>query len=162
MREMLNCVEFRASPAAICRRSTIDGTIEENDGIDSASVMPTTSDSTMTIHGRTSPPSRSTTISVGHSIWIDWNSVMTRRRSARSASTPPTSVSAQTGALIANASSPIRKGDAPRVSSNQGCATFCAQVPMFDSRIANQNAPNRGVRRSRRDSRNALVGMGGR
>ena len=78
---------------------------------------------------------------------------MTRRRSARSASTPPTSVSSNTGALIANASSPIRNDDAPRLSSSHGSATCCAQVPMFDSRLANQNVPKRRVRSSANDRR---------
>lgn len=104
---------------------TIDGTIEENEGIDRASVMPTTSDSTLTIHGRTSPARRSPTISIEHSIWIDWKSVITRRRSARSASTPPTSVSTQSGALIANASSRTRNAT-PRGSATATAARLVA------------------------------------
>ena len=35
----------------------------------------------MIIHGWIRPVTSSTTIAVGHSIWIDWNSVITRRRS---------------------------------------------------------------------------------
>jgi len=56
MREILNCVEFSASPAPIYPRSTMDGTIEENAGIDSASVTPTINDSEMIIHGRPAVP----------------------------------------------------------------------------------------------------------
>ncbi len=49
--ETLNCVEFSAKPAGICSCATIDGTIEENDGIDKASVIPTTNDTAMISHG---------------------------------------------------------------------------------------------------------------
>lgn len=61
------------------------------------------------------------------------------------ASTPPTSVSSHTGAPSANASRPIRNEEAPRLSSNQGCATCWVQVPMLASRLAKQNVPKRRV-----------------
>ena len=90
-------------------------------------------------------------------IGIDWNSVITLRRSARSASARPTSVSSHTGAFIANEPSPIRNDDAPSVSSRQGSATCWAHVPMLESRLANQNVPKRRVASSPSDSRNVLI-----
>ena len=57
-----------ASADAIWSRLTIVGTIDENDGIESASVMPTISDSATTIQGSTVPVSRRTTRAAGHSI----------------------------------------------------------------------------------------------
>ena len=51
MRDRLNWIELSASPVGICSCSTIDGTIDWYDGIDSASVTPTTSASATTIHG---------------------------------------------------------------------------------------------------------------
>ena len=51
MRERLNWVELSARPRPICGRVTSDGTIDWNDGIESASVTPTTTESTMIIHG---------------------------------------------------------------------------------------------------------------
>src|SRR5450432_1901246 len=51
MRERLNCVELSAMPCSISSCATIDGTIDWNDGIESASVIPTTSESTMMIQG---------------------------------------------------------------------------------------------------------------
>ena len=56
-RERLNCVALSASPAEILSCGTIDGTIVWNDGIDKASVMPTTSEMATTIHGWTVPAS---------------------------------------------------------------------------------------------------------
>jgi hypothetical protein len=53
----------------------------------------------MIIHGRIVPATISTTMAVGHSIWIDWKTVMTWRLSDRSASAPPASVRSQTGAV---------------------------------------------------------------
>ena len=50
--------------------STIDGTIDWYDGIDSASVTPTTSASATTIHGAIQPVATSTTSASGHSIWM--------------------------------------------------------------------------------------------
>ena len=49
--ETLNWVELSARPAGICSWVTIEGTIEEKDGIDSASVIPTTKDSAMISQG---------------------------------------------------------------------------------------------------------------
>jgi hypothetical protein len=54
-------------------RSTIEGMIEENDGMDSASVIPTSSESPIIIQGRPAPASSSATISIGHSICTEWN-----------------------------------------------------------------------------------------
>src|ERR1039458_6906257 len=51
MRERLNWVELSARPAPIWSCLTIEGTIDWNDGIESASVMPTTTERTMIIHG---------------------------------------------------------------------------------------------------------------
>src|SRR5471032_1577244 len=51
MRDRLNCVASRPSAAASRSLSTIEETIVWNDGIDNASVTPTTSDVAMTIHG---------------------------------------------------------------------------------------------------------------
>ena len=147
MRERLNCVAFSARADAICFGSTIDGTIDENDGIDNASVTPTIAESTITIQGRTVPVSSSTTSRNGQSIWIDWHRVMMRRRSLRSASTPPISVNIQTGAAVANESRPIKNDDAPRLSRSHGSATCCAHVPRLDRRLAKQNVPKRRVRR---------------
>src|ERR1039458_7873041 len=155
MRERLNCVALRARPAEIRLRGTIDGTIDRNDGMDKASVMPTISDIATTIQGCTVPARRRPTINRGQSIWIDWKRAITRRRSARSASTPPAIVSSHTGAPSAKLSRPTTKEEALRLSSSQGCATCCAQVPMFDSRLAKQNVPKRLVRRSRSDSSKA-------
>src|ERR1035437_2528221 len=150
MRERLNWVELSARPAPIWSRLT-------NDGIESASVTPTTIDRTMIIHGLTVPVMSRTTMAVGQSIWIDWNSAITRRRSERSASAPPASVSSHTGAFIANESRPIRNEDAPSVSSSHGSATCWAQVPMLESRLANQKVPNRRVARRLSDSRKVLI-----
>jgi hypothetical protein len=135
----------------------MDGTIDENDGIESASVTPTTTESTMIIHGFTAPVTSRITIAVGQSIWIDWNVAITTRRSRRSASTPPASVSSNTGAFIANESSPIRNDDAPSVSRSHGSATCWAQVPMLESRLANQKVPNRRVASRASDSRKVLI-----
>lgn len=52
-RERLNCIELSAMPVPICSGFTSEGTIDLNDGIDNASVMPTITDSTMIIHGFT-------------------------------------------------------------------------------------------------------------
>ncbi len=71
IRETLNCVELSARPAGICSCATIEGTIEENDGIDKASVIPTTSEVAMISQGRAIPASSNTTITTGHSIWTD-------------------------------------------------------------------------------------------
>ena len=157
IRDRLNCVELSASPVPICSRGTIDGTMDENDGIESASVTPTTTESTMIIHGFTMPVMSRITIAVGQSIWIDWNSAITRRRSVRSASAPPASVSSSTGAFIANESRPIRNEDAPRVSNSQGSATCCAHVPMLESRLANQKVPNRRVASRLSEPRKVLI-----
>ncbi len=70
-RERLNWIEFSATPLPICSRGTNSGTMDWKAGIDSASVMPTTADSPITIHGFTLSVSRSTTRIVGHIIWID-------------------------------------------------------------------------------------------
>ena len=67
--ETLNCVELSASPAGICSWLTIDGTIEENDGIESASVIPTTSESAMISHGWAIPLNSNATMTIGHNIW---------------------------------------------------------------------------------------------
>ena len=71
MRERLNWVELSASPEAIYLCSKIDGTIDWNDGIDRASVMPMTSDNAITIQGCSACVRSSTTTGVGHNIWID-------------------------------------------------------------------------------------------
>src|SRR5713101_7724747 len=152
MRERLNCVELSARAGPICARGTMDGTIDWNDGMESASVTPTTTESAMIIHGVTPPVISRITIAVGHSIWIDWKIVITRRRSERSASAPPTRVSSHTGAFMAKESRPIRNDDAPRVSSSHGSATCWAQVPMLESRLANQKVPKRRVASRRSDS----------
>ena len=125
--------------------------------MDRASVIPTTSESTMIIHGCTRCRSSSTTIAVGQSIWIDWKKAMTRRRSERSARAPPTRVSSQTGAFMANESSPIRNEEAPRVKRSHGSATCWAQVPMLERRLANQKVPKRLVARRPSDSLRVLI-----
>ena len=122
--------------------------------------MPTMAERAMIIDGRTRWAISNTTIVVGHNIWIDWNTVMTRRRSERSASAPPTRVSSNTGAFIANESSPIKNDEAPRVSSSQGSATCWAQVPMLERRLANQKLPKRRVVRSLSDSRSVSIAEG--
>ncbi len=48
----------------------IEGTIDWNDGIESASVTPTITERAMIIHGRARWVMRSTTITIGHNIWI--------------------------------------------------------------------------------------------
>jgi hypothetical protein len=111
----------------------------------------------MIIHGWIVPTIISMTIAVGHSIWIDWKTVMTWRRSDRSASAPPAKVRSHTGAFIANESSPIRNDDAPRVSNSQGSATCCAHVPILDNKLANQNVPKRRVPNKLKDARNVLI-----
>ena len=88
MRDRLNWVEFNARPEAIWAGLTIDGTIDWNEGMESASVMPITSESIITIHGRTVPASRSNTITEGQSIWIDWNNAITPPIRAVSQHTP--------------------------------------------------------------------------
>ena len=88
---------------------------------------------------------------------MDWKIAITRRRSDRSARTPPTRVSNQTGAFDANESSPIKNDDAPRVSSSHGSATCWAQVPMLESRLANQKVPKRRVASRLSDSRKLLI-----
>ena len=133
-------------PVPICPRSTNEGTMDANEGIDSASVTPTTNDSTMIIHGWTAPVSSNTTSNVGHNIWSAWKPKMIFRRSPRSASTPPTSVNPQAGASIAKASRPTRNDEPLSESISHGCATCCAQVPMFERRLATQNVPKRRVR----------------
>ena len=72
---------------------------------------------------------------------------------------PPTSVRIHTGAEMAKASRPIRNDDAPRLRSNQGSATCCAQVPMFESRLAKQKVPKRRVRSRLREFLKALIGF---
>lgn len=67
MRDRLNCVALSASADAILSRGTIDW----NEGIDSASVTPIISESETTIQGRTASLSSSPTRSNGQSIWID-------------------------------------------------------------------------------------------
>ena len=118
--ERLNWVVLRASAGGICSGFTIEGTIELKDGMESASVMPTIRESEIIIHGCIEPVSKRMTIRIGHNIWIDWNIAITRRRSARSAKTPPISVKSQTGAFMAKLSSPTRNDDAPRLRSSQG------------------------------------------
>lgn len=51
------------------------------------------------------------------------------------------------------------KGEAPRLSSSHGCATCCTQVPILESRQANQNVPKRRVRRSLIELLKVLVGL---
>ncbi len=85
---------------------------------------------------------------------------MMRRRSPWSASAPPTKMSSSTGAPRAKASSPSRKGEAPRLNISHGCATCCAQVPILASRLANQKVPKRRVPSRRREFRKATLGMG--
>ena len=63
------------------------------------------------------------------------------------------SVSSHTGAFMANESRPMRNDDAPSVSSSHGSATCCAQVPMLESRLANQKVPKRRVASRRSESR---------
>jgi hypothetical protein len=119
-------------------------------------VIPTTTESAMIIHGRVVLVSSSTTIATGHSIWIDWKTVITRRRSERSARAPPTMVSNQIGAFIANESSPIKNDDAPSESNSHGSATCCVHVPMLESKLANQKVPKWRVASKLSESRNVL------
>jgi len=71
MRDRLNWVELSAMPVAICRFSTMLGTIDWKDGMDSPSVTPTTSDRQITIQGCTAWKYSSKTMATGHSICTD-------------------------------------------------------------------------------------------
>lgn len=73
---------------------------------------------------------------------------------------PPTRVNTHTGALMAKESSPTKTEEAPRFNNSHGWATCWVQVPIFESRLANQNVPNRRVRKRRMDSRKAVSGIG--
>ncbi len=77
---------------------------------------------------------------------------MTRRRSPRSASTPPINVSTKAGAVRAKLSSPIMNDDAPRFSNSHGSAISCAQVPRFAAKVAKKNVPKRRENNRRADS----------
>ena len=55
-----------------------------------------------------------------------------RRRSTRSATTPPTSEKRKMGISPRKASRPSRKGEPEMDSTSQLCATFCIQVPMLE------------------------------
>jgi hypothetical protein len=60
---------------------------------------------------------------------------------------------------MTKASKPIRYDDAPRLSSSHGSATCCAQVPIFERRLAKQKLPKRRVRRRLRESLKVLIGI---
>jgi len=47
---------------------------------------------------------------------------------------------------MAKASRPMISGELPRLSRSHGSATCCAQVPILDSRLTNQEMPKRRVR----------------
>ncbi len=141
MRERLNCMERSAMPAPIWCFSTINGTMVLKEGIDSASVTPTISEQAMMTQGSTLENSSSPTSSRGQSIWIDWLMKITLRRSARSASWPPSNVRAHIGASMAKASRPSMKEESVRLSISQGCATCCTQVPRLASRFETQKVP---------------------
>ncbi len=69
--ETLYCVEFSARPAGIWSWVTIEGTMEEKEGMDSASVIPTTRDVAMIAQGCANPPNSIVTITTGQSICRD-------------------------------------------------------------------------------------------
>src|ERR1700753_593088 len=71
---------------------------------------------------------------------------MTKRRSRRSASTPPARMRSQMGAPAANESSPTRKAESLSLSTNQGSATCCIQLPMLDRRFPTQRMAKFRVR----------------
>src|SRR5688500_14293990 len=55
-----------------------------------------------------------------------------RRRSIKSANTPPASVNKNPGAVATNASSPNQKAELVNSSISQPWATACIQVPTFE------------------------------
>ena len=67
-----------------------------------------------------------------------------RRRSRRSASTPPISVNSMIGSCWRNASRPRKNAEPVSDSTIQFCAAICVQVPMLDVQ-----APNHWTRKSR-------------
>src|SRR5579871_232902 len=84
---------------------------------------------------------------------------MIRVRSLRSASTPPNSAKIQNGALVAKASRPSRKDDPPKLSTSQGSATDCIQVPMFESKLPHQKASNVLLRRGLAENQSSGINM---
>lgn len=75
-----------------------------------------------------------------------------RRRSPRSAISPPNGVKSQAGAARTNASKPITNEDAPRLRRSHGSATCCVHVPIFDRKLANQNVLKRLVSNNAKES----------
>src|SRR5687767_3367408 len=70
-----------------------------------------------------------------------------RRRSIKSANTPPRSVKINPGAVATNASRPSQKGELVKVRTSQPCATACIHVPTFE-----RNAPIQKRRKLRCES----------
>src|ERR1051325_3901071 len=64
-----------------------------------------------------------------------------RRRSIRSAKTPPASVKKKLGAVAMKVSSPSQKGELVNFNTSQPCATACIHVPTFE-----RNAPVQKIR----------------
>jgi hypothetical protein len=77
-------------------------------------------------------------------IWMYCDISSTRRRSRRSATTPPISVKSMIGTWPRNASRPRKKAEFVRVSTSQFWATLCIHVPMLEVQ-----APIQRVRKSR-------------
>ena len=65
-------------------------------------------------------------------IWMYCERRSVRRRSCRSASTPPASENRMIGSCCRNASSPRKNGECVSDSTSQFCATICIHVPMLD------------------------------
>src|SRR5215217_2940247 len=70
-----------------------------------------------------------------------------RRRSIRSAKTPPSSVRTKPGAVAMNASSPSQNGELVNCNTSHPCATACIHVPTLD-----RNAPIQKRRKLRWES----------
>jgi len=77
-------------------------------------------------------------------IWTYCEAISVRRRSRRSASTPPTSENRMIGSCCRNASSPRKNAECVSDSTSQFCATICIHVPMLEVQ-----APNHCTRKSR-------------
>ena len=95
---------------------------------------------------RTAPAATSPASVNAAPIWMYCDISSRRRRSCRSATTPPISVNSRIGSSPKNASSPRKKADEDPVivTTSQFCATFCIHVPMVDVK-----APHQSTRKSR-------------
>jgi hypothetical protein len=70
-------------------------------------------------------------------IWMYCEVNSVRRRSRRSASTPPMSVNSMIGSCWRKASSPRKNGEPVSDRTSQFCATICIHVPMLEVQAPN-------------------------